>query len=231
MSASSTEHTMELLQAELDGELDAHSRAELARLLLADPRVRSLRDGLRRVGGQLDALGHVEPPAGLKDSVMRSLPAASPVAASRPRPWRSGSWRYAALLAGVVVTGAAVVRLTSGQFGPEAEMAGTLAAPRSGLPSVATLAGAGGPLGSVSLARDAAGMRLTVELAAGVPLDLRVADREHSLEINGLGQGRTVLRLPGLADAGQPLELRFLASGHEVAQAQVQLPAASGGAQ
>jgi anti-sigma factor RsiW len=230
MGTPTMEHTMELLQAELDGELDAHSRAELARLLLADSKVRALREGLRNLGGQLDALGHAEPPADLKDAVMRSLPAASPASvAARPEPsrqlWRAGSWRYAAALAGVIVAGAAVVRLAGGQFGPESEMAGTLAAQRAELPAVATLSGATAPLGTASLARDAAGLRLTVDLAPGTPLDLRVADHEHSLAINGLGQGRTVLRLPGLGDAGQPIELRFLAKGQEVARARLQLAA------
>lgn len=231
MGTPTMEHTMELLQAELDGELDAHSRAELARLLLADPKVRALREELRNLGGQLDALSHVEPPADLKDSVMRSLPAASPVAAPSRQTsrqlWRAGSWRYAAALAGVVVAGAVVVRLAGGQFGPESEMAGTLAAQGAELPAVATLSNAtaplASPLGTASLARDAAGLRLTVDLAPGAPLDLKVADPGHSLEINGLGQGRTVLRLPGLADAGQPIELRFSAKGHEVAQARLQL--------
>ena len=42
------EHSLELIHAEIDGELTGPQRAELNRLLLADPALRALRDELRR---------------------------------------------------------------------------------------------------------------------------------------------------------------------------------------
>ena len=48
-----------LIHAEIDGELDAANRAELARHLLADPNARTLREDLRRLCTELDALPEV----------------------------------------------------------------------------------------------------------------------------------------------------------------------------
>lgn len=52
-----------LIHAEIDGELNAEQRAELARCVLADPHVRAVRDDLRRLCTTLDGLVPVEPPA------------------------------------------------------------------------------------------------------------------------------------------------------------------------
>ena len=43
------ERHLELIHAELDGELNAEQRAELSRLLLANPEARAFRDQLERV--------------------------------------------------------------------------------------------------------------------------------------------------------------------------------------
>ena len=51
-----------LIHAEIDGELDAAGRAELARWVLADPEGRALRDQLRSLCAALDAVPAVDPP-------------------------------------------------------------------------------------------------------------------------------------------------------------------------
>lgn len=55
-----------LIHEEIDGELDAAGRAELARWLLADPEGHALRDDLRRLCTALDSVPAVEPPAQLR---------------------------------------------------------------------------------------------------------------------------------------------------------------------
>lgn len=57
--------TLELIHAELDDELDAVGRAELATRLSADPLARLQRDQLHRMAHSLARLAPVEPPAGL----------------------------------------------------------------------------------------------------------------------------------------------------------------------
>lgn len=210
---------LELLHAEIDGELDAHQRAELARSLLAHPETRAIRDELRRLCGRLDAIGQVAPPTELVGAILAALPPATAVP-GRSR-WSAGNWRYAAMLAGVIVAGAAVFRLTNGQLTPATEVAGTLAGPRAAeIVDSAALSGAA--TGRASLIRDASGLQLAVELASGAPVDLRIASGEHTLTINGLGAGRTVLGLPGFGASGQPVELSFRVNGREVARAQLE---------
>ena len=97
-----------LIHAEIDGELDEHRRAELSRLLLSDPAVRALRDEMRRLCGALDALPQAEPPARLRADVIAALPQSQPARASAS--WSATRWRYAAVLAGVILTGTIVFR-------------------------------------------------------------------------------------------------------------------------
>ena len=218
---------LDLLHAEIDGELDSRQRAELARTVLADPEARGIRDELRRLCARLDAIGQVAPPAELVGAVMRALPPAGP-ASARTR-WSAGQWRYAAMLAGIVVTGAAVFRLTNGQLAPPSEVTGTLAAARaSEVLGSASISGTA--TGHVTLSRDVAGLRLTVDLDSGAPVDLQVVSGEHTRTIKGLGAGRTVLGLaefaPASGNTGQPVQLSFQANGREVGRAQLEVPAA-----
>ena len=211
---------LELLHAEIDGELDAHGRAELARALLADPETRALRDDLRRLTGRLDAIGHVEPPAELVGSVLRALPPAnsSPARSGRSAGRGAGNWRYAAMLAGAIVAGTVLLRVTTGQLTPETEVAGTLAGPRA-TETLDSASISGVATGRATLIRDTSGLQLAVELTAGTPVDLQIASGEHSLTINGLGAGRTVVGLPGFSDQGQPVRLTFSVNGREVGRA------------
>ncbi len=208
-----------LMHAEIDGELDGGQRAKLARSLLADPKARAERDSLQRLCARLDAMEQVEPPAELLPGVLAALPQTM---ARRMRIFgSSASWRYAAMLAGVLLTGAIVFQVSDGQRAATSQVVGTLA----GSPSAKTIDTANisgdGASGKVSLAEDHGGLHLTVDLRSGAPLDLRIASGKHTLTINGLGIGRTVLALPGFAETGQPVNLRFMVAGHEVAGAQL----------
>lgn len=215
---------LELLHAEIDGELDSHGRAELARALLADPETRAVRNELRRVCGTLDAIGQADPPAELAHDILGALPAAASVPAQvrrRAANW-SGNWRYAAVLAGVVVAAGAVFRMTDGKLAPATEVAGTLASPRAA--EVIDSAGISGDAGGrASLIRGASGLQLEVELASGAPVDLQVASGEHTFTINGLRAGRTVVGLAGFDDAIQPLKLSFRVDGREVARSELKV--------
>ena len=59
---------LELLNAEIDGELSAAERAELSQRLLNDPQARTAREELRRTCTGLDALPRAEPPAELRNA-------------------------------------------------------------------------------------------------------------------------------------------------------------------
>jgi anti-sigma factor RsiW len=210
---------LDLLHAEIDGELDPQGRAELSRALLAEPETRSVREELRRLCGRLDAIGQVEPPAELVAAVLRALPPASS-SPTRIR-WSAANWRYAAMLAGVIVAGAAVFRMTDGQLMPAADVAGTLASPRGADVVGSTAIAGAGASGTVSLVRGPSGLQLAVDLSSGAPLDLQVASGEQTLTINGLGAGRSVLALPGFEHTGEAVRLSFRVEGREVARARL----------
>jgi hypothetical protein len=188
-----------LIHAEIDGELDPAQRAELARAVLADPEVRELRDGLRRVCQALDSVPQVEPPPGLRASILAAMPQKL-----RPSPGlktRLGSrpvsrptiaaWRYAAMFAGVLAAGGVIFELVRNPAPELRELAGTIAAaPAATLVETAAVAnGADGLVsGQVSLYRDRATLTLRFEVTASIPVDARVTSEGHVIEIVGVNR-------------------------------------------
>ena len=219
-----------LIHAEIDGELDAAQRAELARALLADPQARKLRDDLRRVCQTLDGMPLVDPPPGLRESILAAMPHAAPVdirtrsLGLTPRGVWTQRWRYAAGIAAVAAA-ATMVLTTVHDIRPALpEISGTLAThPAPALIDSATLAG--GPVtGRVGLYRDRSGLSLELSIRAPSPLDVRIAGEGHTLHINGLGReesgtGPVRVALPGFAADTGHVELTFLMEGHPVANA------------
>jgi hypothetical protein len=209
-----------LVHAEIDGELDDRQRAELARCLLADPGFRATRDELRRLCGRLDSVEQVDPPADLLDGILASLPQAkTPMARFRVP---LGGWRFAAMLAGVLVTGTIVYKITDGQGTNAAEMAGTLAGPRASQSVDLASISRGAVAGNASLIRRGSALGLALELTAGAPVDLLVASGKHSFTIKALSAGRTETTLPGFEDTGQPVNLTFMAGGREIGRASLE---------
>jgi hypothetical protein len=214
-----------LIHAEIDDELDAAQRAELARCLLADPEVRALREDFMRLCTALDALEEVEPPAQLRESILAALPQSSGQRwESRPR------WRYAALIAGVLAAGAVVLQTVKGPETATTDAAGTMAAARA--PTIVDTARLGnGPVsGRVILYRDSAGLGLKFELVASAPVDVLVASDGHTLRINGVGRRDvpggppTAVALPGLRIGGQTVDVTFLMAGQQVGRATLRAP-------
>ena len=195
-----------LIHAEIDGELDASQRAELARRLLADPEARALREDLRRLCGALDAMQQIEPPPELCASILAALPAA-PAAAKGPaaarQPWSSAHrWRYAAILAGALAAGTVLFVTVEGPRPATSDTAGTMAAARAAT-TVDTVSLANGPIaGRVSLYRDTSGLSLKFELATRAPVDVLVASDGYTIRIKGLG-GKAATGEPGTTVASE----------------------------
>jgi len=102
------ERTAELIHADIDDCLPEARRAELSRVLLADPEARAFRRDMQRLQERLAAIGAEEVPPGLADSIMAAVPAAarSDRAQSAARPWRhafalAASVALAALVLGI----------------------------------------------------------------------------------------------------------------------------------
>src|SRR5712671_3960893 len=151
-----------LIHADIDGELDGRQRSELARYLLADPEAKALREDLRRLCTELDALKDVDPPQGLRQSILDALPQSNP---PRVRSWWSAPrLRYAALIAGVLAAGTVVYETLDGPRPATSDVAGTMATADTPTTVDTVRLGNGAVAGRVSLYRDRAGLGLEFEL-------------------------------------------------------------------
>jgi hypothetical protein len=218
-----------LIHAEIDGELSAAERGELARRLLADPQTRAVREELRQVCAALEAIPAVDPPARLQTSIFAALP--PPHAQPRRVTLPPARWRYAAVIAGVLTLGAVVFATLDGQRPGSAELAGTITAARSPV-TIDAVRLDGGPLtGRVSLYRDARGLGLAFDLATNLPVSVIIASGGHTLRVSGLNQkgsagAPTEVVLAGFDTEGpQTVDVTFLSSGHEIRSATLRVPA------
>jgi hypothetical protein len=218
----------ELLQAEIDGELDGHQRAELARRLLVDQEARELREDLLRLRAMLETVEPVDPPPELRANVLRALPAsASPGGRIG---WPAVRWRYAAGIVLIVGAAALVYETVNGPGPGSAELAaGTIAAQRAPLTLSTTAVEAGPVTGHVSLYRDASGLGLEFELISNTPVDVLIASGGQTQEVKGLGgtgaAGQRTVAVAGSAAAGGgTVGLTFLVSGREVGRAALRVP-------
>jgi anti-sigma factor RsiW len=96
------EHAFALINAEIDGVITSAEKAELNRMLLADPAVRALRDELGTMCRALDTLPREDLPEGLHDAMVTGLPVATPISHANARRTiqRRPLLRYAAAFAG-----------------------------------------------------------------------------------------------------------------------------------
>jgi len=220
---------MALIHAELDGDLSTEQRADLARLLLADPQARALRDELRSLCSRLDAVGQVEPPPQLKESILNRLP--SVAVATTYRRASFSRWRLAAMVAGLLMAGALVYETVQGPSPGSRETAGTMAADAATTVDSVAL-GTGPVIGHATLYRDKGGLAVELQVSAAEPVDVLIATGDHTFRINGLGSSnpaesaRQSVALPGVRMQGQDIELSFLIGEHTVSRATLHAPSA-----
>ena len=197
---------MTLIHAELDGELEAEQRGELARRLLAEPETRVLRDQLQDLCRRLDELGQVEPPSELKGSILSQLRSVSVTTSYRSASY--GRWRLAAMAAGVLMAGAIVYETMQGPAPGSRDSAGTIAA--DSLSAIDSVAVGGGPvIGQATLYRDKSGLAVGLDVSAAEPVDVLISTPGYSNRINGLrstsGSGTPCCARPPLAWRRRPL--------------------------
>lgn len=218
------ERGIELIHAEIDGELTGPQRAELSRLLLAQPALRDVRAGLRRTCGALDSLALEEPPAGLRASIMESLPASPPVCEDRdvrPRA-RFGrlGLRYAAAFAGGLIVSAMAFQFAIRDAALDTpDLAGTIAAVTAD-PSRLDLH-LDEVHGTVRLDGTAAAPVLVAELAASRPV--QVIGRLDGEEVRLAGFAATQQRssagfTPSEGRASARVEVRIVGATGDVLQ-------------
>ena len=98
------ERITDLIQADVDGELADHDRAELSRELLQSQEARKFRDDMIRINGLMASIPSLDPPAGLQHKIINAikLPRRGPFSA-RTSGWPKFASYGLALAAGVVM--------------------------------------------------------------------------------------------------------------------------------
>lgn len=228
------EKYLELIQADVDGELPASQRAELSRYLLANPEARAARDGLQRLAGLLGSVPAADPPADLKAAVLASarLPALQ-AGSGGGRGFRlpPTTMRYAAAVAGAVLVSALAFHIgLDRRSGVEvSEVVGTLADHQKSAGSAPT--GTLTDTIAVSLDQVTGQVRLYAwpdrqvvefDLQVRQPVDVVVSQDGREEGVGRFapaaagGRQRTVLVLDGAGQPGAPVQLRFVAGGTEI---------------
>jgi hypothetical protein len=177
---------VELIHAELDGELTPEQRAELSHVLLANPETRAIRGQLARLFGALEKLEDEAPPPGFSDSVLAAIGITPASAQSARRSWYTApAFRYAAVFVGALIVSAVVL-------GPGAR--------DTTRPDVSELVGT---IGGHGAGRDAPIDRIALELP-------QVSGAINSYELDG----QLVVELD--LKAGQPVEIAATYAGQTV---------------
>lgn len=198
---SITSEHLDLIQADLDGELDGPARAELARYLLAHPEARAEREALARVCSALDSIPAEDPPPDLQSRIIAALPPlqrGKPAPVSQCWPIRSFLARSAPLRFAAGLAGAALVATLAYQLGvtraplPSSHLVGTMAQPAQD-DVTAVAAGAVRDEARVQVGRFAAVVALqgtpttprvsvSVQAGAGLEVIARAGDQEIRLD-------------------------------------------------
>jgi hypothetical protein len=232
------EKYLELIQADVDGELPDRDRAELSRFMLANPDAHAVRDELKRLCSTLDQVRQVEPPPELRGSILAAVRLPPPAAGSRsPRSFLrySGAVRYAAAFAGgLIVSGIAFQVASDRNAGLDvSDVAGTMVSQdpvsRSG-PVDSVRVSLDQVSGTVSLFRSPSMRVVEFDLAAHEPVEVAVVHDGQEARFSGFGQSggvaaqRYALVLDGPGVEGAPIEIRFLSAGAVIHSESLKVP-------
>ncbi len=167
----------DLIQADLDGQLTATERADLARLLLQDPEARRLHNEFRRTDQLLRNIAVAEPPPGLRAAILGGRVRSA-------RPGDRGHQQYglplyrvaAVILGGLLIVGLGY--LLSDADAPRTDLQGSLSA-AVGSESTAPVAPqdhlsmrAEGAEVSASLQRNGQSFRLELNMSTTIPCEV-----------------------------------------------------------
>lgn len=240
------QRTLDLIHAELDGELHVGDLAELQRRLEADPEAQAMRNHLAAIAGALGRMAPVAPPAGLQEQILQAMRPAAKVLPFRTR--NTHIVRYTvALAAGIAIAAVGIQFSGNSGAGLDADqLVGTMGGQaRAPDPAVTEVALQAADLkGSVGLSADQGRWNLVFELASRQPVTVTAAYAEAAFRLSGSsgeapgaaaisatpghirfvnqGQQRLVLLLePG---AGGPVRISFEGQGKLLQEAVLDVP-------
>jgi len=214
------DRALQLLNAELDGELSASDRVELQELLAARPELHTQREALRDLTRCLQRAADLEPPPGMTQRLLSSirLPVRRRMSWSLPR-WQLNprALPFAALATALMVAVGSYWSLPpNSMVGDSAAMVGSMVRDQSqaGMELQDRLALDLDELsGEVTLATAAAGTRLLeFELASSDAVDIAISLAGSGLVFGGFSQGENSVDL--IASDAATLRLRSHGERH-----------------
>jgi len=240
----------ELIQADIDGEIDAGDKAELENFLAESEEGRAVYEDLSTLCQSLDGMPSVEPPAHLRHVLMNQAPVRS---APRPKPGLLQRI-FSGPVLGYIGTFGAGVALTlalvdSGHISRDAfddvtGLVGTISSPDFAAPRLASIAiDESEVAGTVSLRSTGPILIVDFDLSARQPVEIEAGYSDKSIWFNGFAQlessgtsiaassGAVTLQMDGkrryalyLNNPGQrpaTIELRFMANGEVIHEAEL----------
>lgn len=220
------EKFIELIQADVDGELPDECRAEVSRYLLAHPEARALRAELASIAGALGSLAPAEPPADLRERILAALPPPARMARGGGATGFSSRFRWAAAVAAATLLGAIVFRIASDDQSAvdDSNLYGTMATPGASAPVQVDQVAVSleQVTGTVSLLGAPKARIVEFDLALNGPVEVVVEHDGERTRVSDLG--RPVV-IEGPARAGAQVTVEFLVAGVPVRRFELEVPA------
>jgi hypothetical protein len=186
---------IDLINADIDGEIQDAERAELETFLAGSAEGRELHAELAAIGEKLDGLETLEPPPHLKHVIMNTIPA------EKPEKHRPGflqtllalpALRYAATFVGGALLTMSLVgsnRISETAFDDVSGLVGTIANPESLGPAVDSISISESEIaGTVSLRNTGSMLILDFDLVSGDQVDIIADYADRSIWFNGFAQ-------------------------------------------
>lgn len=220
------EKYIELIQADVDGELPDERRAELSSYLLAHPEAQALRAELVTIARALDRIAPAEPPADLRERILARLPPASRTARHGGGGGSSSHLRWAAAIAGATLLGAIVFRLASdgGSTVDVSNLSGTMASPDAAAPAPLDQAVVelNEVRGTVSLLGSPNAQIVEFDVAVKGPVEVVVERDGERYPVTDLGRP---LVIEGAAPGSAQVTVEFRVPGAPVHRLELGVPA------
>lgn len=181
---------LELIHADLDGELDAAARSELQQALHADPEAQALHAQLAKMAGALGRMPPVAPPAGLQQQILQATRPSAKVLPFRER--RQQFVRYAmALAAGMIIATVGIGFSGGSRLGLDPDqLVGTIGgrddAPAAPASKIALQAP--GLTGTVGLGEVDGRWQLVFDLSSEQPVTVTAAYADAAFRLGGYTQ-------------------------------------------
>ncbi len=244
---------IELIHADVDGEISDSQREELKRHLATNPDARKMHEDMVQLGAMLDRVSELDPPADLASKIVESTGQDAARQRTAPRSQRKVKQVPYALAASVAVAAVLYFALTQMPPMDDSDVTGTIGRGRPAvLEHASRVDGFGLDLGdlsgSVDLHRTDQRFVVEVNISSAEPLEivasydnetLRLAgfaswDEQGSVDFSASDGQFDVTSDSGYriaagfrGEGGSPIDFRFYAAGNLVYEYQLSVPARS----